>query len=957
MNFVYSPTYGKVMRVDNEDILQLKLYPTDPINTPNTTILTIPSLSDKEFLLVNESGSSWDVGIDVTEGLTLNNVTSNITIGNNQSITLRYDKIEKNFIVAGRSESTGGGGGGAVDSVNGQTGTVILTKANIELGNVDNTSDANKPVSSTQQTAIDGKVQDTIVNGVTTIAPSQNAVFDALVTKQDSLGFTPEVQVGHLDSSSNVTVTTSTGNLLIRNTSAGSINLINSGTTINGSGTNFIIPLGKYASLHRDPSDNTKYIAEVIDITSSDVTFAINSDNQYTISQRGNIVFRDNFLSINFSQRNAVGLTYDLPNPASNAPLAWYIYNDRVSTVTIRDSIPTTITTIPSGEGRLFFWTASTWKVIGSASTFVTIDDINKSTTSVYSSSKTEELVNGGDPVGEVINEQFANLTNFTDYGTSGASVSGGKVTLTHNSTLTVAKGLRHNFAVSMYENHKVYFTITAGTIDANSYGIGLNFKTPTTWLGTQHNLCVRLVMATGSSLGKIAIHYHTGSVIFASAVSDQALSNITIGDVFACTAEFIRNQLTVTVNRIVSGNITETINYTYIFPSSIPASFPYLPTARQYCLAICGGTHSISDFRVEVLDRKKADVVFVGDSITKGTSIGATMYDRFSDVYAKQTGLQVVNYSAPGSVISGIDVANLHALAPKKIVICIGTNDVEANINVNTDYTSLINTLTGSPYNYVLGTSLFLMNLNARNSVDVRSFNTFQKTTWAPYIVDIYGSSWDKNTTYGILLSKSGDGTHPNKVFNIEIATQCISRFNNTLSKEPMITESSEVPYRQVILNEAYENGTEPSITGFTSTQTLLREWIIPANTFRTNDFIEMWLTSTYTGSNNSRSLILKTSTVSGTISNTGNDLATRTTTSLTASYEYPAWRFFYVTNSFIIARSPSSGFVHPLTDGSLTQVNFDKTVDQYFQLWATQTTSTDTVKLKSISIRNLRP
>lgn len=76
-------------------------------------------------------------------------------------------------------------GGGAVDSVNGQTGVVVLdagdvgadpagtaaglvddlsgvtnaatARTNLGLGNVDNTSDANKPVSTAQQTALDGK--------------------------------------------------------------------------------------------------------------------------------------------------------------------------------------------------------------------------------------------------------------------------------------------------------------------------------------------------------------------------------------------------------------------------------------------------------------------------------------------------------------------------------------------------------------------------------------------------------------------------------------------------------------------------------------------------------------------------------------------------------------------------------------------------------------------------------
>lgn len=49
---------------------------------------------------------------------------------------------------------SGGGGGGAVDSVNGQTGVVVLTKSDIGLANVDNTSDANKPISSATSAAL-----------------------------------------------------------------------------------------------------------------------------------------------------------------------------------------------------------------------------------------------------------------------------------------------------------------------------------------------------------------------------------------------------------------------------------------------------------------------------------------------------------------------------------------------------------------------------------------------------------------------------------------------------------------------------------------------------------------------------------------------------------------------------------------------------------------------------------
>jgi hypothetical protein len=48
--------------------------------------------------------------------------------------------------------------GGAVSSVAGRTGAVVLAASDVGLGNVDNTSDAAKPVSTAQQAALDAKV-------------------------------------------------------------------------------------------------------------------------------------------------------------------------------------------------------------------------------------------------------------------------------------------------------------------------------------------------------------------------------------------------------------------------------------------------------------------------------------------------------------------------------------------------------------------------------------------------------------------------------------------------------------------------------------------------------------------------------------------------------------------------------------------------------------------------------
>ena len=51
---------------------------------------------------------------------------------------------------------------GAVDSVNTKTGIVVLDKTDIGLSNVDNTSDADKPISTATQTALDDKITSTL---------------------------------------------------------------------------------------------------------------------------------------------------------------------------------------------------------------------------------------------------------------------------------------------------------------------------------------------------------------------------------------------------------------------------------------------------------------------------------------------------------------------------------------------------------------------------------------------------------------------------------------------------------------------------------------------------------------------------------------------------------------------------------------------------------------------------
>lgn len=106
MRFTLNSSQNKVAILD-ENMIDISLYPT----SNNTTTLTKPMLVDKDITLTNYSAVTWTVAVDTTEDLKINNSTSSVTIDAGQSIQIRFDYVNNNFVIAGRSNATGGGGG------------------------------------------------------------------------------------------------------------------------------------------------------------------------------------------------------------------------------------------------------------------------------------------------------------------------------------------------------------------------------------------------------------------------------------------------------------------------------------------------------------------------------------------------------------------------------------------------------------------------------------------------------------------------------------------------------------------------------------------------------------------------------------------------------------------------------------------------------------------------------
>lgn len=81
-----------------------------------------------------------------------------IDIGSEVQLSSREIQTLRDFIQGS------GGGAGEVLAVNGRTGLVVLTKADVGLSNVDNTADADKPISTAVQNALTAKLNASAVS-------------------------------------------------------------------------------------------------------------------------------------------------------------------------------------------------------------------------------------------------------------------------------------------------------------------------------------------------------------------------------------------------------------------------------------------------------------------------------------------------------------------------------------------------------------------------------------------------------------------------------------------------------------------------------------------------------------------------------------------------------------------------------------------------------------------------
>ena len=126
---------------------------------------TVPGLANKEPTITAGTTSEYFRGDKTFQTLDksavgLSNVDNTsdinkpISSATQTALNSKYDASNP----AGYVNAAGAAAAAPVQSVAGKVGVVILTKVNVGLGNVDNTSDLNKPISTATQTALNAKL-------------------------------------------------------------------------------------------------------------------------------------------------------------------------------------------------------------------------------------------------------------------------------------------------------------------------------------------------------------------------------------------------------------------------------------------------------------------------------------------------------------------------------------------------------------------------------------------------------------------------------------------------------------------------------------------------------------------------------------------------------------------------------------------------------------------------------
>lgn len=372
-------------------------------------------------------------------------------------------------------------------------------------------------------------------------------------------------------------------------------------------------------------------------------------------------------------------------------------------------------------------------------------------------------------PIGNLVSDDFTNFGKWTTTSPAGAfSVSGGDLLINK----AVGGGYNLNdytlltsYGGSCLENWTidVLFKVTEKSAACTGFFVGV--KSTASFGATNHHV---IQFNTNSSSGKLL--YYMAGATGASSTSATGLS-FSLNDecrlVVSRKADASNGQyFTATVYNLTTPS---SLSFNFNFSEAYPITIGTPPTS-QFAIYAGVGTLTIHSFSVTTQLYKNANIIALGNSITKGLYSLAYSTRWFSLATA---GSVKTNYAmgGPGDrTTQALERVNeINIFNPKTLLVAIGGNDLEAGValaTVQANYQSFINSVTKA------GRTIIHLKPTPRDAFNFTTWNAWLDATYGTNnVVDdwtpLKGAGTDLGATWD-----AGDGVHPNATGHAAIAT-----------------------------------------------------------------------------------------------------------------------------------------------------------------------------------------
>jgi len=288
--------------------------------------------------------------------------------------------------------------------------------------------------------------------------------------------------------------------------------------------------------------------------------------------------------------------------------------------------------------------------------------------------------------IGQFITETFSgsSLARFTQVKPSATfTEASGDLQIVKTTGTSRVDYLKHNnnasggTGTSMLEESVITSTFTVKTTNSTSIGVGIGLVGGNA--SSALASIVGYVACDTTNAGKLYIDINYGGT-WANAASETVTPmTVSVDDVISLT--FTRSKSTFT---IVALNTTTAVSKTVSFTYTLSSAAIIMPNFYSYGIFALGGSHNVTDFNVTSSIIKYPKIAFLGDSITQGY-VPSNVAGRYASLLNARlnNGWDSVVWAGNYNVAAHLQtmIAELKVIAPDKIIMMIGTNDIAGGL------------------------------------------------------------------------------------------------------------------------------------------------------------------------------------------------------------------------------------------------------------------------------------